>query len=65
MGIKNLFLIAFTAMNFLSLMLMFCLADSITSWQPFAIMGFNFAWLCLMAYANGWTAGKEITQDEY
>ena len=43
----------FTFLNFMSLIFWISCIDAIISWQPYVIMIFNFAWLYLMAYANG------------
>ncbi len=44
----------FTWINFISFITWGCLLDSVISWQPYAIMAFNFAWLMYRAKANGY-----------
>lgn len=51
--IKNAVLKTLVVLNFISLMILVCAADSITSWQPIAVMILNVCFLMLMAWANG------------
>lgn len=46
-------------LNLFSLMFWVCCIDAIISWQPYLIMAVNFAFLTLVAYANGWMYDTE------
>ena len=44
----------FTFLNFMSLIFWMSFVDIIFNWKPYVIMIFNFSWLFLIAYANGY-----------
>lgn len=52
--VKNFILKTVTFLNFMSLLFWICVIDAIISWQPYAIMAANFAWLVLFGWANGY-----------
>ena len=52
--LKNKILKVITAVNGISFLYFACLLDS-NAWVPGIICGINFTWLCLFAYANGYT----------
>lgn len=56
---KNFVIKTIIFFNMLSLMYWIVYIDYIISWQPYAIMAFNFAWICLVLYANGWVIDTE------
>lgn len=58
MGLKVI-----TAINAFSLLFWISAIDSVVGWTPWVIMGFNIAWLVLIAYANGMVMDTKPYQD--